>query len=31
LRVTVPEKNSLYWQLQRMGFEPQAISRVLMV
>jgi mannose-6-phosphate isomerase len=31
LRVTVPEKDSLYWQLQRMGFDPQAISRVLMV
>lgn len=31
LRVTVPDKDSLFGQLQRMGFEPQAISRVLMV
>lgn len=29
LRVTVPDKHLLYGQLQRMGFEPQAISRVL--
>jgi mannose-6-phosphate isomerase len=29
LRVTVPDKNSLYAQLQRMGFETQAIARVL--
>jgi mannose-6-phosphate isomerase len=31
LRITVPDKNSLFRQLQRQGFEPEAISRVLMV
>ncbi len=31
LRVTIPDKDSLFDQLQRMGFEPQAISSVLMV
>jgi mannose-6-phosphate isomerase len=31
LRVTVPDKEALFGQLQRVGFEPQAISRVLMV
>ncbi len=31
LRVTVPDKDSLFQQLQRQGFEPQAISRILMV
>ncbi len=31
LRITAPDKDSLFRQLQRMGFEPQAISRVLMV
>ncbi len=31
LRVTVPDKDCLYRQLQRMGFERQAISRVLVV
>lgn len=30
LRVTVPDKEILHAQLLRMGFEPQAISRVLM-
>lgn len=30
LRVTVPDKEILHGQLVRMGFEPQAISRVLM-
>jgi mannose-6-phosphate isomerase len=31
LRVTVPETGSLNGQLLRLGFEPEAISRVLMV
>jgi mannose-6-phosphate isomerase len=31
LRITVPDKDSLFLQLQRQGFEPEAISRVLMV
>jgi mannose-6-phosphate isomerase len=31
LRVTVPDTEVLYGQLQRMGFEAQAISRVLVV
>ena len=31
LRITVPDKNSLFQQLQRQGFNAQAISRVLMV
>jgi mannose-6-phosphate isomerase len=31
LRITVPDKNSLFQQLQRQGFEPQVISRVVMV
>ena len=31
LRITVPDKNSLFGQLQRQGFDSQAISRVLMV
>ncbi len=31
LRVTVPDKDSLFRQLQRQGFEGEAISRVLMV
>jgi mannose-6-phosphate isomerase len=30
LRVTVPDKDILHAQLVRMGFEPDAISRVLM-
>ena len=31
LRVTVPDKDCLFGQLRRMGFEQQAISRVLLV
>lgn len=31
LRVTVPDKDSLFRQLQRQGFESEAIARVLMV
>ncbi len=31
LRVTVPDTDSLNGQLLRLGFEPEAISRVLMV
>jgi mannose-6-phosphate isomerase len=31
LRVTVPDKDSLFQQLRRQGFESQAISRVLIV
>jgi len=31
LRVTVPDKNVLYSQLLRMGFDPQAITRVLVM
>jgi len=31
LRITVPDKNSLFHQLRRQGFGPEAISRVLMV
>jgi mannose-6-phosphate isomerase len=31
LRITVPDKNLLFRQLQRQGFEPETISRVLMV
>ena len=31
LRITVPDEDSLFRELQRQGFEPQAISRVLMV
>jgi len=29
LRITMPDKNCLFRQLQRQGFEPQAISRVV--
>jgi hypothetical protein len=31
LRVTVPDTDSLNGQLLRLGFEPEAISPVLMV
>jgi len=30
-RITVPDKNSLFHELQRQGYDTQAISRVLMV